>query len=137
MPVSIICPQPQCRKPLVVADAHRNRAACCPHCRHVFHLPASATPPMALPAATLEESPVPDVPLALPLDDAPPAQATTCFQPAPPAADVRSQVGRFTVRQRLGEGAFGVVYQAHDPQLDRAIALLMASGAALAPRSRC
>lgn len=33
------------------------------------------------------------------------------------------QVGRFQIRARLGSGAFGTVYRAHDPQLDRDIAL--------------
>jgi serine/threonine protein kinase len=32
-------------------------------------------------------------------------------------------VGRFEVRQRLGAGAFGGVYRAYDPQLDREVAL--------------
>jgi len=32
-------------------------------------------------------------------------------------------VGRFVVRQLLGRGAFGIVYRAYDPQLDRDVAL--------------
>ena len=33
------------------------------------------------------------------------------------------QLGRYEIRRRLGRGGFGVVYLAHDPQLDRAVAL--------------
>jgi serine/threonine protein kinase len=31
--------------------------------------------------------------------------------------------GRFQIKRKLGSGAFGTVYLAHDPQLDRAVAL--------------
>jgi serine/threonine protein kinase len=33
------------------------------------------------------------------------------------------RVGRFQVRARLGGGAFGTVYRAHDPQMDREVAV--------------
>src|SRR4051812_4322511 len=48
--------------------------------------------------------------------------------PAPPAAvgDLPpSAVGRYQIRGRLGAGAFGTVYRAFDPQLDREVALKM------------
>lgn len=36
------------------------------------------------------------------------------------------RIGRFDIRRLLGEGAFGRVYEAHDPQLDRIVALKVA-----------
>lgn len=33
------------------------------------------------------------------------------------------QLGRYVIQRRLGKGGFGVVYLAHDPQLDRPVAL--------------
>lgn len=46
---------------------------------------------------------------------------------AAPAKAVRTAapktLGRFVIRSVLGEGAFGTVYRAHDPQLDRDVAL--------------
>jgi WD40 repeat protein len=40
--------------------------------------------------------------------------------------DLPARIGRFEVRTRLGEGAFGIVYAAYDPQLDRHVALKVA-----------
>jgi WD40 repeat protein/tRNA A-37 threonylcarbamoyl transferase component Bud32 len=40
-------------------------------------------------------------------------------------------VGRFVVWRQLGEGAFGLVYLAHDPQLQRQVALKVAKPATL------
>jgi serine/threonine-protein kinase len=34
-----------------------------------------------------------------------------------------SQLGRFQIRKELGRGAMGIVYEAHDPALDRVVAL--------------
>jgi lysine biosynthesis protein LysW len=41
----------------------------------------------------------------------------------PVAADRLGKLGRFELRAVLGQGAFGRVYRAHDPQLDREVAL--------------
>ena len=43
--------------------------------------------------------------------------------PPPPAA-----FGRYAVRKRLGEGAFGAVYLGHDTQLDRPVAIKVFRG---------
>jgi tetratricopeptide (TPR) repeat protein/tRNA A-37 threonylcarbamoyl transferase component Bud32 len=40
-------------------------------------------------------------------------------------------IGRFEIRARLGEGAFGEVFRAYDPQLDREVALKVAKPGAL------
>ena len=41
-------------------------------------------------------------------------------------------VGRFELRERLGAGAFGVVYRAHDPLLNRDVAVKLPSAGAFA-----
>jgi WD40 repeat protein/tRNA A-37 threonylcarbamoyl transferase component Bud32 len=41
------------------------------------------------------------------------------------------KIGRFQIRRRLGAGAFGTVYQAHDPVLEREVALKVPRAATL------
>jgi len=59
--------------------------------------------------------------------------AARLFDTAP--AEIR--IGRYVVRERVGEGASGVVYAAHDPELDRrvAIKLLRADASLPGPRA--
>jgi uncharacterized protein len=57
---------------------------------------------------------------------------------APPAAGKEPvSIGRYRIRSRLGSGAFGTVYRAYDPKLDREVALKVLRGEVLAaPKAR-
>jgi hypothetical protein len=110
MTVQVQCPNPACRRTAAVAEEHLGRRARCPHCGTAFTC-----------AATVGD--------AGPADSGrtvlPAAKETLASPPPgpPPGPGLPSRVGRFQVRARLGAGAFGAVYRAYDPQLEREVAL--------------
>jgi WD40 repeat protein len=107
MSVTLRCPHPACGKPSNVPGEHLGRTVRCPHCRQPFTATAPAPDPAPTPSIDID------------------AVRATLKGPPPlaPSADLPSAVGRFQVRSRLGQGAFGAVYRAYDPQLDREVAL--------------
>ena len=108
MTVRVRCPNPECGRTYRVPDERLGETATCKQCGRTFILEA-------VEAGTI-----------YPLD-----RATTGTEL--PAADpnVPKELGRFKIRSRLGSGAFGTVYQAHDPVLDREVALKVPRAAAL------
>ncbi len=98
MPTTVQCPNPACGRTSPLSDRHLGRPVRCRHCGTRF--------------------------TAVPTVDAPCVE-TTVVQPLPDRRppDVPATVGRFVVRAVLGSGAFGTVYRAHDPQLDREVAV--------------
>jgi WD40 repeat protein len=149
MPIRIECPK--CGKPASVPENILGRNVRCAGCRSVYQAaaapevvadsravaetlliqPGGAVPEEDIPEAELVESPAPDeravadtrrdqadVPSAR--DAAP----TAALPPgAVPAAGPLGLIGRFQLQELLGQGAFGRVYRAYDPQLERPVAL--------------
>lgn len=147
---SIVCPG--CGGALKLPPgATPGRQIRCPGCKHVLTVPAGEPPPDRAAAETQRLAPSADRAEAEtrrggePPDDQwqdADAQASVRRPPATRDADdddaaqsyglargrgddvpLIGKVGRFELRKFLGQGAFGKVYLAYDPQLDRAVAL--------------
>jgi hypothetical protein len=128
MPLTVRCASPACNRLFQLTQEPDGQPVLCPDCGCV------CTP--AAPAATLD-LPADGAAIGVP---APPATPSL-----PPAAgpcpeggrdNLPERIGRFEVRQRLGEGAFGVVYRAYDPHLEREVALKVAKPEQLGSEQR-
>lgn len=78
-------------------------------------------------------------PLCAPTLDAPLDQTVVPLSgpdgsPAPESLQPGQQIGRYVITERLGAGGMGVLYRAHDPQLQRIVAIKVLR-AAIASRS--
>src|SRR5262245_61715474 len=129
MPTQVVCPNPDCRKPLALADDLSGRSVRCPNCRTTFRVAPSSAGTSQLESIAPQPATVPPAPQeTFPL----PAAASPASPPAAPAeptlwtahrAGLPAAIGRYEVRKKLGEGAFGVVYQGHDPLMKRFVAI--------------
>ena len=109
MAIALRCPNPTCGKTSRLAEAAHGRWVRCPACGHKFRVPEETAASAATRGPTLPET----------LPTTPPSR-----KPAPSTrATLPERLGRFRIKERLGAGAFGAVYRAHDPQLGRKVAL--------------
>jgi serine/threonine protein kinase len=151
MNVTIRCPRPECNRKLFVPPEALRKKLRCPVCSHVFRLPPSEVPPTPVGGPTPPPVPVPSPGRArpapgdesdndeifetladVPVRDIPEllspggAMSGSRFPRVAPANKQPQQIGRFSLRKRLGEGVFGTVWKAYDPRLDREVALKVA-----------
>jgi WD40 repeat protein/tRNA A-37 threonylcarbamoyl transferase component Bud32 len=109
--VAVECPNPSCSARALLPKSIAGLSIRCRLCGTTFVTPSDDQTPDATSAAA-----------ALAKQN----EASTSLPP---------QIGRFEVRRRVGEGAFGTVYRAFDPHLQRDVALKVArTGTLNSPR---
>jgi hypothetical protein len=103
MMVAIRCPNPTCSKSFQVSEEVLGRTGHCKQCGTYFILSESGDGPPSLGLASESAS----------------CQSTKLSA----GVEFPDRLGRFEIRACLGAGAFGTVYRAYDPVLNREVAL--------------
>jgi serine/threonine protein kinase len=116
MPVTLQCPNPACGHSADVAEERLGHVVRCTRCGQTFTLVAAA------PAARPDGTPPTLAPRGRETVGPRAAHSAPGAVGRPGAAALPQQVGCFQLRALLGAGAFGKVYRAYDPQLDRDVA---------------
>src|SRR5262245_53470725 len=112
MPVAMIaCPNADCRRQLSIDGLPPGQNVRCPFCSTTFRIPALTPTAEGLPS---------DTSIGAGSSAAPGQPAAGSDAPSMPAT-----IGPYEVRQKLGEGAFGIVYRAYDPIMQREVAIKM------------
>lgn len=106
MSIETRCANPECGKRYSLNDTLAGKSVKCKACGETFVVTSAKR-------ATVDD------------DVHEPAWGEAPKPAAKPSATVtlNTSVGRFVIRAKLGAGAFGTVYRAYDPQLDREVAL--------------
>ncbi len=106
--IRVRCPATDCGKSYRVAPDAVGRQLRCKVCGQEFVAEAASTDTLAG-SLSDTDSLIPPAPAFL--------RKPTKLQESP------QRISRFEIRQKLGQGAFGTVYRAYDPQLEREVAI--------------
>jgi serine/threonine protein kinase len=119
VPIEMTCPAGHRFR---VRDAVAGRSGRCPQCGAAVPAPSDET--LALKDSTSAGATVAGL-------CSPPLPSETVPAAANPSAPAGSQLDRFELIEAVGEGGFGTVYRARDPQLRREVALKIPRAGAL------
>jgi WD40 repeat protein len=121
MSVRVLCSNPACRHEYRIKPELLGKSGKCKACGSTF---TARNADEAEPAAH-------EVSMSMLKDEPAPAPKAAVPSAAPPTA-----IGRFELKQKLGAGAFGAVYLAFDPQLQREVAIKVPQRAVLGSPQR-
>jgi WD40 repeat protein/serine/threonine protein kinase len=133
MPLQVVCPNPQCRKPMMIKDELVGQALRCPACKTTLTTFSRSDAPAAskhakdrstIQAASAPKKNTAADPLAQESTPSESAGAATCkASRGGQREELPARIGPYEITQELGRGAFGVVYKGHDPKLKRDVAI--------------
>ena len=121
---------PHCQIAIQLIEAQPEGDTICPSCgSRISSSERTQSEPLVVPPASngRETTLLPASPSGLPFS-LPPTSQTASASPAtqltaPPRPSMIEAFGRFQLLKRLGGGAYGEVFWAYDPQLDRDVAI--------------
>jgi tRNA A-37 threonylcarbamoyl transferase component Bud32 len=123
--IEVSCTNPNCKKRYRLSSAATGKSVRCRACGETFIAASAATVVAAKDDEVLE-----------PAWTEIPAPAAIPGVSAHSVTVSDQRVGRFVIRGKLGAGAFGTVYRAYDPQLDRVVALKVPNPGVMADAKR-
>jgi predicted Zn finger-like uncharacterized protein len=129
MPVKVACPNPECGTQYQVTEDRLGRSVKCQKCGLTFTLQMSADETGAVPASNQKPgssqagSSKKSRPRATPLEEPAPRTSGDSAGRRAAAGEPLPKIGNYVVKGLLGVGGMGHVYLAHDPHLDRDVAI--------------
>lgn len=117
MPTKMAIECPACHQPLLVDVSRTGRRIPCSECGHLFRVIGASQATRRDASSDPAEDDTGDSGVAGPTRAEPPQTR------AESGEQTIGQIGRFELKEILGGGGFGIVFRAHDPQLDRTVAV--------------
>jgi serine/threonine protein kinase len=120
--MQVQCPNAVCGKMGKVPDTMLNQPGRCPKCGTKFTIESSGEPKALNETVLVNRGTPSNATLINAAINSLPPQPTSA-RASSKSSSFPSHIGRFEIKERVGAGAFGAVYRAYDPQLDREVAL--------------